>query len=441
MPRGSIPTPERNPTSGGAFRKADRGSAAALPCPGGGLIRAGFRGGTMHRVPADPEALSLRTPHGAVPLGFAKEGTTVYLVARERSAQWPVDLLRAGRAELALPDGPARGRAEMIVDPAEKARVLRLFADRYGAERYRRWYEHPARVVRVDLDALPGAAGPDRDCYYRWLTAEFDNIAEEYDHHITGNRMNRLLRDRSLAWLAPRFAGRRRLLEVGCGSGLETLALLRAGHEVVAVDISPKMLGVVRAKADAEALGGRLTTVEGRAGGLDQLVDRLGAGSFDGAYSTYGAINCEPDIAPIVRGLARLLGPGAPFVAGVYNRWCVFEILGYSLTGRFARATGRATNPVPVGASRFCVDVYAYSAAEFRSAFRGDFRWERTEGVPVLLPPSDLVGYSERFARRFNRLAALDAWIGPRWPFNGLGDHFLMTFVRGGEAGPPGPTH
>ncbi|MFZ0830706.1 MAG: methyltransferase domain-containing protein [Thermoplasmata archaeon] len=376
------------------------------------------------------ESLRLRTPAGSVPLGFAQEEGVVYLVARERAAQWPVDLLRNGHGMLTLPEGGVEGTPRLISDRSEQTRVLRLFLQKYGPDRFARWYEHPARILRVTLNPAPPHQGPGTEHYYEWLQSEFDNVAEDYDRHITGNRMNRLLRNRSLAWLEPRFARSRRLLEIGCGSGMETLPMLRAGHQVVAVDISERMLSTVRSKAEREGLGGQLETRHLRARDLDYLVEDLGTGSIDGAYSTYGALNCEPDLGPIPVALRRLLAPGAPFVAGVYNRWCLFEIAGYSASLQTSRAFGRRRNPIPVGSSRFCVDVYAHSVADFERLFRPGFSVERIEGVPVLLPPSDLTGYAEKFSRHFERLAGWDAWVGHRWPFNRLGDHFLITLVR-----------
>ena len=380
-------------------------------------------------------SLKVRTPRGPVPLGFVREDAVVFLVATARGAQWPVDLLRRGVAELSFSQGPARGTAQLVSDPVERERILTLFREKYGAELYERWYARASRVIRVGLESDPVPIEQGSARYYEWLRTEFDTVADEYDRHILGNRMNRLLRDRSLATLRPRFAGRRRLLEIGCGSGMETLPLLRAGHEIVALDISERMLAVTRSKAEAEGLAGLLTTRSLAARDLPALASELGPDRFDGAYSTYGALNCEPDLAAIPAALHGLLAPGAPFVAGVYNRWCLFETAGYSATGQWRRAWGRRRNPVPVGASRFCVDVYAHSVAEFRRLFGARFAVERVEAVPALLPPSDLTVYAEKFARHFDTLARWDARVGRRWPFNRLGDHFLMTFVRREVAG------
>jgi SAM-dependent methyltransferase len=384
-----------------------------------------------------PKRLSVRSPSGWVPLGFVQKDRQVFLIARERSAQWPIDLLRTGRAELRLPERTAEGRASLVTQPGEREEILRAFREAYGPERYAQWYDHPARVLRIDLDDAEDVSPRPDQRYGAWLESEFDNVAEEYDHHILGNRMNRLLRDRSLAQLRPLFADRRHLLEVGCGSGIETLAMLRDGHELLAVDISARMLAVVRAKATQEGVGERLRTAKLRARDLSQVSQLTDVGPFDGAYSTYGALNCEPDLRPIASAFAALLPEGAPLLLGIYNRWCLFELLGYSVALRGHRALGRRGNPVRVGSSRFCIDVYAYAVSDVERCFDRSFRRVRLEGVPVVLPPSDLTSYSERFSRHFDRLAAFDARIGRQWPWNHLGDHFLATYVRAGVARSP----
>lgn len=378
---------------------------------------------------AGQEHLFLVRPASPVPLGFVNEGSVVYLIARERSARWPVEILREGVAELRV-DGPSvQGRASLVTDTAHRDRVLQLFRSKYGDEQFRRWYDTPSRVLRVDLDrATGGALGPEH--YYGWLSAEFDNVAYDYDRHITGNRINRLLRDRSLAELRRVFGRTGVLLEIGCGSGMETLPLIEDGHELLCVDISEKMLEVVRAKAVRAGVSERLRTVHLRASALSELAHSIGPGSFDGAYSTYGALNCEEELGGLPLVLHELIRPGGRFVAGVYNRWCLFELLGYSLTGQIARATGRTAVPVPVGSSRFCVDVYAHSVADFERLFAPTFASERVAAVPFLLPPSDLVGYAEIFSRHFDVLDRWDRALAGRWPFRALGDHFLMTMCR-----------
>ncbi|HXQ79346.1 MAG: methyltransferase domain-containing protein [Thermoplasmata archaeon] len=390
-------------------------------------------------APVEDGSLELILLSGLVPLGFVREADLVFLVGRERSARWPVEILRTGAARLKISGRTELGSTELISDPVEKQRVLELFQEKYGPRRFARWYGDPARVLRVHLGAAGPPSGGDEQ-YHGWLSAEFDNVAEDYDRHILGNRINRLLRDRSLAELRRTFVRSPRLLEIGCGSGMETLPLLGEGHEVFCVDLSERMLEVVRQKARRDGVSERLRTERLAAASIPRLLEELGPGAFDGAYSTYGALNCEAELASIPPALHGLVRSGGKFVAGVYNRWCAFELLGYSLTGQFGRAFGRFDRPVRVGSSRFCVDIYAHSEPTFARTFAPWFLPERIVGVPVLLPPSDLVGYAEKFDHGFNRLDRWDRFLSARWPFRYLGDHFLMTMRRAELMVPPSPT-
>lgn len=380
--------------------------------------------------------LELLLPRGSVPLGFVRDIEDVYLVGRDRGARWPVEILRVGTARVTISGRTVGGSVHLITEPTEKQHVLDRFLAKYGAQHFERWYGHPARVLRVRLGSLDTPHDP-ADRYHDWLAAEFDNVADDYDRHILGNRINRLLRDRSLAELQKTFAGSHRLLEIGCGSGMETLPLLNQGHEILCVDVSERMLDVVRQKARKDGVSERLRTERINAAAISRLLSDTGPASFDGAYSTYGALNCEEDLGPIPPALHALLRPEGEFVAAVYNRWCAFELIGYSLTGQFGRAFGRSDRPVRVGSSRFCVDIYAHSASTFARTMAPWFRIERYAAVPVLLPPSDLVGYVDKFGRGFERLDRWDRFLASRWPFDRLGDHFIMTLRRAELSGPP----
>jgi magnesium-protoporphyrin O-methyltransferase len=56
------------------------------------------------------------------------------------------------------------------------------------------------------------------------------------------------MRQTLLDWLPADLAGRR-LLDAGCGTGMLAVAAARRGAEVVAVDLSPKLIGLARERA------------------------------------------------------------------------------------------------------------------------------------------------------------------------------------------------
>jgi SAM-dependent methyltransferase len=91
---------------------------------------------------------------------------------------------------------------------------------------------------------------------------------------------------------------RARLLDVGCGAGREAIALARAGHRIVAIDIAPRMIAAAQQVADREGL-----TVGWRVQSVTDVDDP--PGSFDAVYLA-GAYHHIPGRALRIETLRRL---------------------------------------------------------------------------------------------------------------------------------------
>lgn len=104
-----------------------------------------------------------------------------------------------------------------------------------------------------------------------------------------------------------------RLLDIGCGTGASTAALLRqAPHaEIVGVDGSAGMLARARAKDWPDTV----SFVQSRA---EDLAEAGVTGPFDGILAAYLVRNL-PDPDPVLRSLRALLTPGGVFAAHEYS--------------------------------------------------------------------------------------------------------------------------
>jgi ubiquinone/menaquinone biosynthesis C-methylase UbiE/uncharacterized protein YbaR (Trm112 family) len=95
--------------------------------------------------------------------------------------------------------------------------------------------------------------------------------------------------------------------EIGCGSGRQTLPLLRAGADVVAVDLSEDMLRLARHKAYAEASTGYVDFIMAAAENLP-----LAGNTFDAA-AIFGSLHHFSHPAATLRNVARITRPGSHF--------------------------------------------------------------------------------------------------------------------------------
>src|SRR6185503_6599057 len=99
----------------------------------------------------------------------------------------------------------------------------------------------------------------------------FDSVAEDYDGPKGNNALIQRMRNTTWRAFAGAFEPGGRLLDLGCGTGIDAIELARRGYQVLATDWSPQMVERTRARAAEAGLSGRATTAHI---GLQEL-DRL----------------------------------------------------------------------------------------------------------------------------------------------------------------------
>ena len=144
----------------------------------------------------------------------------------------------------------------------------------------------------------------------------FDHIAPRYDllNHTLSMNIDRLWRRRVVN--AVRRAGPRHILDVATGTGDLAIAMARRieGVQILAVDLSERMLDVARRKIEARGLDGRIV--------LDCAdAEHLGvaSASVDVATVAFGVRNFG-DLEAGLKELARAIKPGGKVVILEFSR-------------------------------------------------------------------------------------------------------------------------
>src|SRR5439155_4692846 len=142
--------------------------------------------------------------------------------------------------------------------------------------------------------------------YYTDATRATDEYFREIEERRYATHYN--LRD-----LFAKLAGSKgRLLEVGCGIGVDSIQLAKCGFDVTAVDLTESALQV--AKEFAARRDVNINFQLGNAEGLDFPDAR-----FDVVYS-FGVLHHTPDIEKAVAEVRRVLRPGGSAYVMLYHR-------------------------------------------------------------------------------------------------------------------------
>jgi len=119
----------------------------------------------------------------------------------------------------------------------------------------------------------------------------------------------------------------KRVLEIGCGIGTDTINFARAGAIVTAVDLSSESLDLARRRAKVFGLADKITFYEANA---EQLADVIPPEPFDLIYS-FGVIHHSPNPGRIVDHIRQnFVHANSKIKIMVYNRYS-WKVLGMLL--------------------------------------------------------------------------------------------------------------
>jgi ubiquinone/menaquinone biosynthesis C-methylase UbiE len=104
----------------------------------------------------------------------------------------------------------------------------------------------------------------------------------------------------------------KRLLEVGCGAGIDLVRFARAGVHVTGIDLSTTAIELARKNLEQNGLNADLRVMNGE---TMEFPDN----SFDSVYA-HGVLQYTANVEKMVAELHRVLKPGGELVVMVYNR-------------------------------------------------------------------------------------------------------------------------
>lgn len=125
----------------------------------------------------------------------------------------------------------------------------------------------------------------------------------------------------------------KRVLEVGCGIGTDSINFARAGARLTAVDLSGESLRIAAQRAEVMGVADRIDFVQANA---EELTSAVGDEPYDLVYS-FGVVHHTPRPEKALAEMRTLTAPGGTLKLMVYHRrsWKVFWIVAAQERGRF----------------------------------------------------------------------------------------------------------
>lgn len=163
----------------------------------------------------------------------------------------------------------------------------------------------------------------------------------------------------------------KRVLEVGCGIGTDSINFARAGAELTAVDLSGESLRIARQRATVMGVAHRIEFVQADA---EELTSALSGTQHDLIYS-FGVIHHTPRPGRALAEMRALAAPGGTLKVMIYHRhaWKVLWILVADGRGSFWNSEELIAKYSE--AQTGCPITYSYSRSEGRALIeRNGFR-------------------------------------------------------------------
>lgn len=259
------------------------------------------------------------------------------------------------------------------------------------------------------------------------VSKAFSRQSSLFDDIYENNSITLWMRNRTRGEVLKYLREGDEMLELNCGTGIDSLFFAAKGCKVFATDNSEGMLSVLEKKIAASRMS-NIHTARCSFNNLPQLSGR----QFDYIFSNFSGLNCTDNLVKVLKDVDSLLKPGGYFTLVIMPKVCPWELV-MLLRGRFKLALRRFKKEgAKAHIEGVYFDCYYYNASYVRKYVPAHYSLCSLKGLASLVPPPSLEYFPSKYPRLYAALQRMENAVWDKFPFNSWCDQYIITMRKAG---------
>ncbi len=260
----------------------------------------------------------------------------------------------------------------------------------------------------------------------------FDNYAKDYDEHFTNSLIGKA--QRSLVYkffekfIQVNSSDQQKILELNCGTGEDAIWLSNHGFNVLATDISEKMIDTAISKAEKNAV-----QIQFIQSSVQNILANTNNQTFNIIFSNFGGLNCiSPEELKKLSSECLTLTNKTSFVAFVImGRKCIWEKFFFTWKKDKQKSKRRKS----LDGVKAIIDnneflIWYYSPKEIKELFNESFEIITVKPIGIFIPPSYLENWIKNKKWLFTILLFIENIFGSFSFLSDYADHYFILLKK-----------
>jgi ubiquinone/menaquinone biosynthesis C-methylase UbiE len=257
------------------------------------------------------------------------------------------------------------------------------------------------------------------------MEASFDKAALKYDETFTHSEIGKMQRHLVYKQLSKQLDYVKNIFEINCGTGEDAIWLAKQNFNVIATDVSPKMIEVAKGKATPGNPNFETTDIK-------NIATVFAGQKFDLVFSNFGGLNClsKHEVEKFIWDVKTMLSENGKLVLVIMPKNTLWEQFYFLAKAQFSSIFRRKKELVFVDVDGEKVPTYYYNPKDIVNLAVNDFVLVDQKPIGFFVPPSYLESFFKNKKGLLRFLNSLENGISNCSFLSKHADHYIITLQK-----------